>query len=312
MKYITRLKIAWANTTIVNKLSFFLTLVIAGANIAYVCYARKQFITMSGQLGEMQSSSKQTDQLIGLYRQQVGEVRRQASDTHELAVQAKNQADAVRGQLPALKLAAKASQNAANIASDTLQISQGAYVSMGRKDGVIAEFRKSKDPKLRDGMVIYFQNSGHLPAKFNWGLSNWFTRSPLIVLPGAKPFAPMMKTRDKKTGAVEETGSTDGNIGGDSIREVAVGSLPPSFVDSLFNENKLFEVNGTYEYCDELGTYSCKLFALAYQHSPYGSFRVLSEYDCPDRSFLGNTNPGPDKEELPLCSRRKAPRFPNR
>lgn len=254
----------------------------------------------------MQSSSKQTDQLIGLYGQQVGELRRQASDTHELAVQAKNQADAVRGQLPELKLAAKASQNAANIARDTLQISQGAYVSIGRKDGVIAEFKKSTSPKFSDGLVMYFQNSGHLPATFNWGIEP----STLPLRP--HPFAPMMRTRNKKTGAISESFSGAAVIGGESVQQFTVGDLPPGFIDSMSQSNQPLTVNGTYEYCDELGRYSCKMFSLYYQRIPYDNFRLLIEQECPDRSFLGKTVPDPEEETLPVCTNQQTPRFPNR
>src|ERR1700683_229860 len=53
-----------------------------------------QLTVMSGQLTEMQDSGRQTDQLICLYRQQLAELHKQASDTHELASQAKTQAGA--------------------------------------------------------------------------------------------------------------------------------------------------------------------------------------------------------------------------
>ena len=52
---------------------------------------------------------------------------------------------------------------------DTLQVSQRAYVTIGRKDGVVADFVVPKDPNQNAELLIYFQNSGRLPAKFSWG-----------------------------------------------------------------------------------------------------------------------------------------------
>ncbi len=199
-----------------------------------------------------------------------------------------------------------------NLGQKTFEVSQQASVTLGRKDGVVAEFRNSGNPKVQDGLVIYFQNSGHMPAKFNWGLEQWFTENPVTTLPGTKHFVPMMRTRNKKTGDVTENWSTDGSIGGDAVREVAVGYLPPGFVDYLSKTNKVFKVNGTFEYCDELGRYACRDFSLIYQQRPFGTFRIMWDQVCIDRSWLGNTNPGPDEEILPMCVPRNAPAFPNR
>lgn len=206
----------------------------------------------------------------------------------------------------------RAMLDANNLAQKTFEVSQQASVTIGRKDGVVAEFRSSGNPKSQDGLVIYFQNSGHMPAKFNWGLEQWFTENPVTQIPGTTHLIPMMRTRNKKTGAVTETGSTDGSIGGDAVREVAVGYLPPTFVDYLSKTNKVFRVNGVYEYCDELGKYSCKMFSLAYQRLPFGTFRITNNQECIDRSWLGNTQPGPDEEVLPICVQRNTPPFPNR
>jgi hypothetical protein len=52
------------------------------------------------------------------------------------------------------------------IAQKTFEVGQQASITLGRKDGVVAEFRNSHSPKIQDGLVIYFQNSGHMQAKF--------------------------------------------------------------------------------------------------------------------------------------------------
>jgi hypothetical protein len=62
-----------------------------------------QLKVMSGQLTQMQGSSGQTDQLIGLYRQQLAQLTKQAGDTHALAVDAGKQADEAGKQAVAAK-----------------------------------------------------------------------------------------------------------------------------------------------------------------------------------------------------------------
>jgi len=198
------------------------------------------------------------------------------------------------------------------LAQKTFEVTQQASVTLGNKDGIVAEFRNSHNPKVKDGLAIYFQNSGHMPAKFKWGINQTFVENPDTNVPVEAPrFEPMKRTRNKKTGAITETWSTDGSIGGESVREVAAEYLPPQFVDYLATTNRGFRVNGTFEYCDELGRYACRDFSLEYQHLPFGTFRIKWDDVCVDRSYLGNTQPSPDEELLPMCIPRNAPAFPN-
>jgi len=55
-----------------------------------------QWRAISGQWGEMKAAGQQTDKLICLYQQQLAALQQQATDTHDLAVQAGKQADAAR------------------------------------------------------------------------------------------------------------------------------------------------------------------------------------------------------------------------
>jgi len=54
-----------------------------------------QWCTMSGQLNEMKGSGQQTDALLCLYRQQLAEMQKQSTDTHNFAVATADQALAV-------------------------------------------------------------------------------------------------------------------------------------------------------------------------------------------------------------------------
>jgi hypothetical protein len=195
--------------------------------------------------------------------------------------------------------------NANKLANKTFEVGQRSYVTLGRKDGVVAEFRNTHGA-TKDGLVIYFQNSGHIPARLNWGLHNWFAsdgRSSSLT-----QYVPMSRSKNKKTGDVTENSSTDsGNIGVDSVREAAITYFDQSFVDSLIKNNSIFQLNGVYEYCDEMGTYSCKEFQLAYQHLPFDSFRVARENYCIEGAYQPKL--GPDDEPLPLCSNKGVPSF---
>ena len=52
------------------------------------------------------------------------------------------------------------------MAQESLTISQPAYVTIGTKDGVVARFIPSQDPKQNTELVLYFQNSGDLLRNF--------------------------------------------------------------------------------------------------------------------------------------------------
>jgi hypothetical protein len=73
----SRYKQSWKKTAAWNKIMVLLTAVIAVSTTTYACYERKQLGVMAGQLRELEVSGKQTDQLIGLYRQQVEQLKTQ-------------------------------------------------------------------------------------------------------------------------------------------------------------------------------------------------------------------------------------------
>lgn len=134
--------------------TFIVNGVLAIIGIIALCIYRGQLTTMQGQLGQMQTSSDQTDKLICLYRQQVAELHKQAADTHGLADAAKKQADRMAEQIPELKKSAKAAQDAARVAQDTLHISERAYVTEGTPQIDTA----------KTVVTIPIVNSGHIPS----------------------------------------------------------------------------------------------------------------------------------------------------
>jgi hypothetical protein len=189
---------------------------------------------------------------------------------------------------------------------NALVIGQQAYVTIGRKDGVVAEFVSPKDAKDNAGIVIYFQNSGHIPAKCNWG-----TISDILLIPPVQDFPPIHSphhftamTRTRNTDNPESVGESGGiTIAGDSLYTTDVSELPQSNVARLATMNRVFELMGAFEYCDEFGTYSCRQFTMYYQGVPYNAFRMVSDYACwlPLRAV----KPDPHLEYLFPCKTRE-------
>lgn len=142
----TRIKQSWSHTSGWNKLAVVLTAVIAMSNIIYACYARKQFVVMSGQLTQMQSSGVQTDQLISLYQNQLTELQKQSADTHNLA-------QAATDQVSALK-----TSNALNIASNRPWV--------GQVEGPATDVIFHVNDEYAYVQYIWrLRNSGHRPAR---------------------------------------------------------------------------------------------------------------------------------------------------
>jgi hypothetical protein len=113
-------------------------LVIVG--IAAACIYGRQLGVMRGQLNQMVGSSGQTDRLLDLYQQQLAELRRQSSDTHDLAVQAKDQADRTRDlaaaaaeQADATRMIAANAATQAKAASDLASNSAGELATLQKQ-----------------------------------------------------------------------------------------------------------------------------------------------------------------------------------
>ena len=128
------------------------------------------------------------------------------------------------------------------------------------------------DPAQHIRVVIYFQNSGRLPARFAWGTtialpgsSSKATSSGIIYLhpdPGLEP-----RTRDKKTGSVGTQGESN-VIPGESIYASTLGEISPQDFARLTANNMSLMIMELYSYCDELGDYAQRSFVLRYLSNP--------------------------------------------
>jgi hypothetical protein len=153
---------------------------LAVIGIMALCIYHGQLTTMQGQLTEMHGSGTQTDQLIALYRQQLAELQKQVGDTHELTVQAKNQADST-------KAIANSSLAQAKIGRDALYAQQRPWVGLDFSNGGLNISGMNIDDKMQAGInyAASMKNFGSYPAE------NAVTFAQLVLLPlvpGGKGF----------------------------------------------------------------------------------------------------------------------------
>jgi hypothetical protein len=205
------------------------------------------------------------------------------------------------------KKAAEAAKSAADTARDTLKVSEGAYVTIGRKDGVVADFVVPKDSKQNAEIVIYFRNSGRLPAKFAWG-----TMEPLLAGGGKNkatginlvhPYKGFpIRTRDRKTGSVGEQGGST-IIAGDSTLVSRLGTISQKDLAELPVNDAALLIPGVFGYCDELGNYSVQTFGLRYKsNAPQSSLNFDLSYESPiPTNFISLPPPTATIEYFSLC-----------
>jgi hypothetical protein len=192
----------------------------------------------------------------------------------------------IKEQTTAQQTAANASIAAAKTARDSLNVSQRAYITIGRKDGVVGGFIGSKNPTQNAELVMFFQNSGHVPARLSWGTSVGFVAGNPPVPTGIvydHPFRPMGRTREKKTGGGISDTVESVIVPSDSIFMAEIGRISQKDLDDFQSKNTYPAIFGMYQYCDGLGANSIHTFMLSYQNAPVAelSFK-LNE----DREFV--------------------------
>jgi hypothetical protein len=106
--------------------------------------------------------------------------------------------------------------------------------------------------------------------------------SPFEPFTSAHKFQHMTRTINRKTHARGDSNGAGGVIAGDSLYVADLTVLQQGRVAGLESNRSgtMLLVNGTYEYCDELATYSCKDFSILYQGDPYRRFSLATLSDC--------------------------------
>ena len=209
---------------------------------------------------------------------------------------------------------ARATEQANKNTLTALTVSEQAHVTIGRPDGVAADIIMPTGSNNKAGILVYFQNTGHLPAKFNWGQD-----SPIIeVMPqnpnirtgdwGPGPditfqtdhsFRPMWRAKSRKNAQSFGLSGTV-EIAGNSTYQGVLWELPKERILQLMNWDRPFAPNGTFDYCDGFGDHVCRNFTLRYAGDPYNRFFLANEDECPvwEMQVL---NPDPNLEYLSPC-----------
>lgn len=162
------------------------------------------------------------------------------------------------------------------------------YVSLGRKDGKIAEFI---EPKTRDdpaGMRIYVQNGGDSPAlNPNIGIFNAFLlKAADKNVPDTHPFQQNLPRFEWMVRYRDAQGGIGGNGSGESIPPQSNFEfvIPKVVSQEQFRNIKDGKETvllwGQLQYCDIVGNYSCRGFWLFFDGPPINSFSEEGESDC--------------------------------
>ena len=253
-------------------------------NMGQVAIAGRNAKTAEDTLGEIKKGGTDTHDLAvaakdqaAAAKLQVGEMKKQETQTHQLAVQAGKQAEAA-------KLQADNTREALKHSDDAFQISEKPYVVLGRKDGVIGELRDAKGTSDSPGIDIYLQNSGHLPA-LNVCVSVQVSPDPSI---GAQPFYEnnsLTRLKDQ-SGPMRYHVMSEGNCA-----DIAGDSVARHYVAKPFNQATLDRIRAAplpiplfvstfVQYCTPFGEYRCVQNLLKYEKAPLDGFVSFGQDDA--------------------------------
>ncbi len=151
--------------------------------------------------------------------------------------------------------------------------SEEPYVSLGNRNGRVAEFRRSADGSI--AIVIYFFNAGRTPA-LNFVTNLWSS------LPGIthEHERHIERFRDPNGGVIQ-------NMPGPVMAGEAShrAYLPPRWTPKpedfkAIQTGKQFSIGGTFEYCDQFGNYRCEGFWARYRPPPINDFVQFAAPPC--------------------------------
>jgi hypothetical protein len=205
-----------------------LSLVVVGVVAAsiYGC----QLKTMNGQLKEMQGSGEQTKQLLCLYQRQLAQLTKQATDTHDLAVAAGNQADQALIQ-------ANGTHSLAQTSKDALVSVQRAFIFATGFDAI--RIGDPNDPNKVDSVEvsITWENNGTTPTR------NMSTHYSYLPSPSPQPDSLFFTDLGNTIPAPIA-------LGPKAVGHTAPISIPAGTVTEIMNHKTVFYIWGWARYND--------------------------------------------------------------
>jgi hypothetical protein len=228
---------------------------------------------------------------VGATRHQVREMRR-ANRIAQAATDDSRKATAdalqeTRRSIQVAQEAADAAQKQAQTAIDTLH-AQRPYVSVGREDGTVAEYKPPARGEKRGTVLLYFRNTGSVAA------TNFLVNVNRVLSQNS----PLRPKQEQAWGHIERwrvlsEGKPDG---GGFVMGATIGTnstyvkvLPPDWTPSADewelisvgkSEEGGFSMLGNLEYCDGWGKYHCEMFDIRYSPAPVGIFTARM-WGCP-------------------------------
>jgi hypothetical protein len=223
-------KNSWRSASPLTKLALIVSAAVMLATIANSIAAGIQSSTVKRQLKEMQGASNQTDRLICLYQQQLAELKKQAGDTHDLAVAAGKQADQSLIQ-------AHGTRSLAQTSKDALVSVQRAFIFATGFDAI--RIGDPIDPNKVDSVEvsITWENNGTTPTR------NMSTHYSYLPSPSPQPdslfFTDLGNTKPAPIA-----------LGPKAVGHTAPISIPASTVSEIMDHKTVFYIWGWARYND--------------------------------------------------------------
>ena len=155
----------------------------------------------------------------------------------------------------------------------TLIATERPYVSLGDRDGKIAEFRVG--PSGRTALVVYFYNAGRTPA-LNFIANIWTSKTGVKRTPSRH----IERIENPSTGVIETVPGPAISGMATHLEYTPVRWTPSGAEIATIRDGKEFSVGGTYEYCDEFGNYRCEGFWAHYEPPPIDTFVQFAAPPC--------------------------------
>ena len=189
-------------------------------------------------------------------------------------------ADAGKRSASAAERSAKAAQESAKTTRDMFEASQHAYVSLGKPNGILMEWKKVKagEPAF---IEMYFQNSGNTEAVEFW--VNKQVTFPEVTARG-RLAAPLHIRPMRPSGADIPITKT---IAAKSVLSEIIKTpqlLSQKMVDAISDEHSLMSivVDGTFEFVNIHGGYCCRNFSVFWRSDVQRFYSIPPEWNnCP-------------------------------
>jgi hypothetical protein len=144
---------------------------------------------------------------------------------------------------------------------DILQRQAAPYVSIGTSQGIAMELAGSLG-STKNTVGVFFHNAGQGPA-FRFWVNAWSSEAPS---PAPISLQHLERWKNLRTGEPAELTSGPTLSGGGTTEVFLMGpyTLTAAEVQELLLGRKLLRVEGTFEYCDAFGNYTCQTFSAGF------------------------------------------------